>query len=129
MAAVPVRSYRDLRVWQQAMDLAETSLRFGGLLPRDERFGLISQIRRAAGAVPANIAEGYGREHLGDYLRFLSVANGSLMELETHVLLAVRLGFATREQAQSLFEQSGEVGRMLSRLISSLKVRRLQRQA
>jgi len=123
----PVRSYRDLRVWQQGMVLAEVSYLSSSLLPRDERFGLTPQIRRAAGAVPANIAEGHGREHLGDYLRFLSIANGSLMELETHVLLAVRLGFATPEQAHNLFVQGGEVGRMLSRLISSLKVRRANR--
>ena len=76
----PVKSYRDLLVWQKAMDLVEESYSVASQLPKTETFGLVSQIQRAAVSVPANIAEGHGRQHLGDYLHHLSIANGSLME-------------------------------------------------
>ncbi len=83
-----VRSYRDLKVWEKAMDLVVESYRLTQLFPRGETYGLTAQIQRAAVSIPANIAEGHGRDHLGNYLRHLSVANGSLMELETHLLIA-----------------------------------------
>ena len=82
-----VNSYRDLRVWQKAMDLVVTSYEVAKQFPQSELYGLVSQIQRAAVSIPANIAEGHGREHLGDYLHHLSIANGSLMELETHSCL------------------------------------------
>lgn len=84
-----IKSYRDLLVWQKAMDLVAESYGLSAKPPKTETYGLASQIQRAAVSIPANIAEGHGREHLGDYLHHLSVANGSLMELETHLLLAV----------------------------------------
>lgn len=74
-----IKSYRDLLVWQKAMDLVVDCYRYVDALPKNETYGLISQVRRAAVSVPANIAEGHGRDHLGDYLRHLSMANGSLM--------------------------------------------------
>jgi len=116
-----VKSYRDLRVWEQAMDLAVRSYQLAKLLPRDELYGLVSQIRRAAVSVPANIAEGHGRDHLGDYLRLLSVANGSLMELETHILLAQRLSYLKITDVEPLLVLTSEVGRMLAGLIRKLK--------
>ena len=82
-----------------------------------------TQIRRAAVSIPANIAEGHGREHLGDYLRYLSIANGSLMQLETLALAAARLGMAERNQLESLLESTAETGRMLSGLVRSLRRR------
>jgi len=88
-----VNSYRDLRVWQKGMDLVVTSYEATKQFPQSELYGLASQIQRAAVSIPANIAEGHGREHLGDYMHHLSMANGSLMELETHFLLAERLGY------------------------------------
>src|SRR2546428_12566266 len=88
-----IKSYRDLLVWQKAMDLVVNSYQLAALLPKSEAYGLVSQIQRAAVSIPANIAEGHGRDHLGDYLHHLSIANGSLMELETHLLLASRLSF------------------------------------
>jgi len=75
-----IRSYRDLKVWQKAMDLAVDCYRLSRRLPRSEMYGLSSQMQRSAASIPANIAEGHGREHLGDYLHHLSMANGSLME-------------------------------------------------
>ena len=82
---------------------------------------LMSQIQKAAVSIPANIAEGHGREHLGDYLHHLSMANGSLMELETHFLIAGRLGYLEVEPMNQLLDQTAEVGRMLAGLIRSLK--------
>src|SRR2546421_9349556 len=86
-----IRSYRDLRVWKEAMNLAEAACRLTGQFPKHEIYGFTAQIRRAAASVPANIAEGYGRESRGAYVQFLRVAQGSLKELETHLLLATRI--------------------------------------
>jgi four helix bundle protein len=118
---VTVNSYRDLRVWQKAMDLVVASYEVAKQFPQSELYGLVSQIRRAAVSIPANIAEGHGREHLGDYLHHLSMANGSLMELETHFLLAGRLGYLNVEPMNQLLDHTAEVGRMLAGLIRSLK--------
>jgi four helix bundle protein len=119
-----IRSYRDLKVWQRGIILAETSYRLSQRLPTEERFGLVVQIRKAAVSIPANVAEGHGRAHLGDYLRFLSIAKGSLMELETHVVWAERLRYVNRQDTAALFTQSAEVGRMLAGLISALRRRK-----
>src|SRR5881628_2959958 len=118
-----LKSYRDLVVWQKAMDLVVECYRITALLPKNETYGLVNQIQRAAVSVPANIAEGHGREHLGDYLHHLSVANGSLMELETHCIIAQRLTYAAGDIAP-LLERAAEVGRMLAGLIRALKRRR-----
>ena len=86
-----IRSYRDLRVWKQAMNLAEAACRLTGQFPKHEVYGFTAQVRRAAASVPANIAEGYGRDSRGSYVQFLRVAQGSVKELETHLLLATRI--------------------------------------
>ncbi len=117
-----VKGYRDLKVWQKAMELVVESYRLTKFLPRSELFGLISQIQRAAVSIPANIAEGHGREHLGDYLRSLSIANGSLMELETHILLIRRL-YRIGDEAEAALAMTDELGRMLSGLTKRLKER------
>jgi len=116
-----VSSYRDLQVWQKATDLVVECYRLTALLPRSELYGLASQIQRAAVSVPANIAEGHGRQHLGDYLHHLSVANGSLMELETHLLIAVKLSYVEEKRLAPLLALTAEVGRMLSGLTKSLR--------
>ncbi|MEX2583030.1 MAG: four helix bundle protein [Gemmatimonadota bacterium] len=115
-----ITSYRDLEVWQKAMDLAEECYHATGGFPKEEIYGLTSQIRRAATSVAANIAEGRGRRSTRDFLRFLGIAYGSLLELETHVLLAERLDLCDAKIAESLLDRSGEVGRMLNGLRSSL---------
>jgi len=115
-----VRSYRDLKVWEKAMDLVVESYRVSRLLPKTEMFGLVSQIQRAAVSVPANIAEGHGREHLGDYLRHLSIASGSLMEIETHMLIITRL-YIPMEEVKCALDMVREVDRMLSGLTKRLK--------
>ncbi|MBZ5502136.1 MAG: four helix bundle protein [Acidobacteriia bacterium] len=88
-----IKSYRDLLVWQKAMDLVVASYGIAKKLPAQEMYGLVTQIQRAAASIPANIAEGHGRKHRGDYLHHLSIARGSLLELETHLLIAGRLGY------------------------------------
>ena len=95
-----IQTYRDLTVWQKSMDLVAEIYRLTKLFPQEELFGLTSQIRRAAVSVPANIAEGYGRIHRKEYLHHLSIARGSLMEVETHLQIAVRLTFLERDQVR-----------------------------
>ncbi len=116
-----IESYRDLRVWRQAMDLAEACYRLTKSFPREELFGLTAQIRRASVSVAANIAEGYGRERTGSYSQFLRVAQGSLKELETHLLLAERVGLAEKALVEPLLELSYGAGRMLRSLIRSIE--------
>jgi|ERR1700677_365430 four helix bundle protein len=116
-----IRSYRDLRVWRDAMTLTEECYRFSKELPRDELFGLTSQVRRAAVSIPANIAEGYGRDSKGSYVSFLKIAQGSLKELETHLILAQRLKLGSFEMAGQLLSQCEAIGRMLRGLIRSLQ--------
>src|SRR6266567_3055655 len=91
----PVHGYRDLIVWQDSMDLVVAIYRTTATFPKDERYSLVNQLRRAAVSVPSNIAEGQGRSRTGDYLRHLSVAVGSLSELETQILIARRLEYIT----------------------------------
>lgn len=119
-----VSRYRDLVVWQQAMDLVVDAYRISALFPRDEKYGLVQQLRRAAVSVPSNIAEGHGRDHMGDYLHQLSIANGSLMELETQVLIAGRLGYAPGDKTNSVLARAARVGKLLSGLTRALKARR-----
>ncbi len=121
-----VNSYRDLLVWQRAMDLVESCYKIASGFPQEELFGLSSQLKRAAVSIPANIAEGHGRDGLGEYIHFLGVAQGSLREAETHLLLAGRFGFVSNEMLDNALRQSDEVGRMLGSLIRSLKGRREQ---
>ena len=115
-----LKTYRDLTVWQKAMDLVVAVYELSRRLPAEERFGLMSQMQRASVSVPANIAEGYGRIHRGEYVHHLSIARGSLAELETHVAIAVRLEYVAREDAVEVWNLAQEVGKMLSSLIQSL---------
>jgi len=116
-----LRSYQDLEVWQRGMDLIDAVYGVAEGFPSTERFGITSQVQRAAVSVACNIAEGYGRTHRGDYLRFLSIARGSLCEVETLLLIAVRRKYATNEQTQPLLALSKRIGQMLARLIQSLE--------
>jgi len=113
--------YRDLRAWQVAMDLVVESYRLADLLPARERFGLTAQIRRAAVSVPANVAEGYGRMRRGEYLNHLSIARGSLKELETLLAVAERLGYVPSDDLAKACELCDHVSRMLTRLARSLR--------
>jgi four helix bundle protein len=116
-----VRHYRELKVWQAAMNLAERCYLATKGFPKDELFGMTSQILRAAVSVPANIAEGQGRQSTKEFLNFLSIARGSLMELETHLILSQRVGLLKAPDAEALLNLADEISRMLSGLRRSLE--------
>ena len=103
------------------MELAADCYELTKSLPREETFGLVAQIRRAAASVPANIAEGYGRESSGSYVQFLKHSQGSLKELETHVLLGEKVGLLDNSAVTPLLSRADAVGRMLRGLIKSLQ--------
>lgn len=117
----PIRSYRDLEVWQMAMDLSVVCYRLTASFPREEQFGLTSQIRRSAASIPANIAEGNGRESTKDYIRFLRMSQGSLKELETHLILAERISMLDGQNCGPTLEMCDRIGRMIRSLIRSLE--------
>jgi four helix bundle protein len=116
-----IESHRDLVVWQKSMDLAVSAYSLTHVFPVDERFGLTSQIRRSSASVPANIAEGYGRESAGAYAQQLKVAQGSPKEFETHVELAHRIGLVDEPTLSSVLRNSEEVGKMLRSLIRAVE--------
>lgn len=104
---------RELKVWKKSIELVEASYRASRGFPVNERFGLVSQIQRAATSIPANISEGYGRWNARDFARFLSIASGSLRELETHFVIAQRLGYLTPHSTTPLFQSMDQLARML----------------
>lgn len=110
--------YKDLIVWQKAMVLVTQVYRVTRTFPRDERYGLTSQVRRAAVSIPSNIAEGQGRMSQGEFRQFLGHAKGSLHELETQLLIAQNLGYLADDAL--LGNHLSEVGRLLNGLINSL---------
>lgn len=120
MTMTEVKSYRDLMVWQKSMDLVVICYKLTSQFPKTEIYGLSSQIQRAAVSIPANIAEGKGRNHLGDYIRHLSIANGSLKELETHLMIVGRLGYLKDEELKVTLNKCEEIGRMLHSLMEKL---------
>lgn len=117
-----VRNYADLIAWQKAMDLVEAVYNVSAVFPREELYGLTTQIRRAAVSIPSNIAEGQGRWTTGEFMQFLGVANGSLREVETQLHVAVRLKFVTQSDTDAAFALAAEVGRLIYGLRNSLTV-------
>jgi len=107
------RAVRDLKVWQKSIELVEACNRVSAMMPREEQFGLTSQIRRACTSIPANIAEGFGRWNSREFARYLAIANGSLRELETHLVVTDRLGFLPATAVEPIFRQIDELAGML----------------
>ncbi len=105
------------------MELVVRCYKITNTFPPSERYDLVRQIRRSAVSIPSNIAEGHGRTHLGDYLRHLSIANGSLMELETQLLISNRLGFLDGAGMPDLMDEARNIRRMLAGLIRKLRER------
>lgn len=120
--ASPIKSYRDLLVWQKAIDFVVEAYRATATFPKSETYGVVSQIRRAASSIPANIAEGYGRGSRKEYVQFLIIAQGSLKEVETHSIVADKLSYLTPAQTERLLSPTDEIGRMLGSLIRKLKL-------
>ena len=116
-----INSYRDLLVWQAGVELAAACYQATKTFPRDELYGMTSQIRRASTSIPANIAEGHGRDSSGHYVQFLKVAQGSVKELETHILVSQRVGLLDVEGGEPLLSRCDEIGRMLRALIRSIE--------
>jgi four helix bundle protein len=114
------RSYKDLVAWQKSMDLVTATYRATAGFPRDELFGLTSQLRRAAVSIPSNIAEGQGRLSEKEFRHFLGQARGSLMEVETQPQIAENLGYLQKELTASLLQSCAEVGRIRNGLLASV---------
>ncbi|MBI2301779.1 MAG: four helix bundle protein [Armatimonadetes bacterium] len=116
-----VKSYRELDVWQVGMDVAEACYHLTCSFPKSELYGMTSQIRSAAASIPATVAEGFERELHRDFARFCRIAQGSLHELETHLLLCVRVGLASSGPVDAILAQADRLGRQLKHLIRFLK--------
>ena len=116
-----LKKYQQLIAWQKAIDLVSDVYSLTSAFPRDEIYGLTSQLRRAAVSIPSNIAEGQGRATKGEFIQFLCHARGSLYEVETQIVIGRNLGYLTLEQQQSISEALGELARILNGLIASLQ--------
>jgi four helix bundle protein len=116
----PIKSHRDLIEWQKAMELTVTIYNASKTFPKEETYGLTSQLRRASASIPANIAEGQGRRLPKEFQQFLGNARGSLLELDTHLELALRLDYIDGKQHSVIQEKVDEVGRLLNGLLRSL---------
>ena len=116
-----LKSYRDLEVWQKAMDLVVMCYQITKKFPKSEVYGLINQLQRAAVSIPANIAEGRERQHSKEFIQHLSIAYGSLAELETHIQIAERLNYIDMNQLKKVLDKTAEIGRMLNGLKRSLE--------
>ena len=120
-------SFRDLTVWQRAVQMTVAVYKYTEQFPKSEIFGLSSQLRRAAVSVASNIAEGYGRATKGEYLHFLGMARGSNCELQTQLLIAGELGFGDRNFRKSAEELSNEVGKMITAIMKTLQEQRARK--
>ena len=118
-----IQSHRDLVAWQKAVELGLQIYDVTKSFPSDERFGLVSQLRRGGVSVASNIAEGYGRASTSDYLRFLRVARGALFEVDTQLIFAMRLGFVEAAKYEELEAKCRECGRILAGLIRSIEAK------
>ena len=115
-----VTTYKDLTLWQKAMELVKEVYLLAKKLPKEETYALSDQMRRAATSIPSNIAEGNGRKSKTEYVRFLDIARGSLYELETQILIGTMLGFFNENETTSIFVLITEINKMLNSLITKL---------
>ena len=118
-----METHKDLRVWQQSIEMVTSIYKMTKAFPKDELFGLVSQMRRAAVSVPSNIAEGYARGTDKEKLHFLRISSGSMSEIETQLILSLNLGYIGQETYNELSEQITSVWKQLNALISSIKMR------
>ena len=118
-----LNSYQGLIVWQKSIDLAVRIYTITRSFPTEEKFGIISQMRRAATSIPANIAEGQARRTTGEFLQSLGIARGSLAELETFLILSTRLAYIREANSETLLSDCAEINKMLNGLMKSLTTR------
>lgn len=116
-----VQSYRELIVWQKAMELVERVYRMTRVFPKEERYGLSIQIQRAAVSIPSNIAEGHARSSTKEYRNFLSISQGSTAEVETQAMIAVKLDYVTEKQTETIMSLLDEISRMLTAIKKKLE--------
>ncbi len=116
-----IQTYRDLEVWQEAMNLTTEVYRLTKVYPKEELYGLTSQTQRAAVSIPANIAEGHSRKSKKEFHHHVSIARGPLAELETHLMLANRLGYLSQQDMDKVWEMTQRVGRLTNGLLRSLR--------
>ncbi|MBQ1409829.1 MAG: four helix bundle protein [Oscillospiraceae bacterium] len=116
-----MKDYKELISWQKAMLLAMEIYKLTEMLPREERFGLSDQLRRACVSVPSNIAEGYGRESKNEYVRFLKISRGSLYEIETQLYLCISIGYLMKSQTAVAFALCTEISKMLTATIRTIQ--------
>ncbi len=116
-----INSFKDLKIWQKGINIAEKCYFLTKLFPKDELYGIVQQIRRSAVSIPANIAEGYGRRYTGEYLRFLNIAQGSINELETHLILSERVGLCEEKEIETIISLLTEETKMIITLIKKLE--------
>ncbi len=116
-----IKSFKDLHAWQKSMEFAAMVYEITAEFPKEERYGIVSQMRRAAISIPSNIAEGHSRNTTGEFVQFLGIAKGSLAELETLILMSIRLGYIDELPANNALEPCAVTGRLLNGLVRSLK--------
>ena len=116
-----IQSFRDLVVWQKSIDLVTKIYQLSKEFPKEEIFGLTSQIRRAAVSIPSNIAEGRGKSTKGEFQQFLHHSRGSLAEVETQIIIAQNLGYLSNKETEQVIDMTSEIGRLLHGLITSIK--------
>lgn len=116
-----MHNYKELKVWKEAIDLTQSIYMVSANFPSEEKFGLTSQIRRASVSVPSNISEGSGRNSIGEFKQFLGIANGSLCEVETQLIIAEKLNFVNEnEELEELFDKIDHIQKMIFKLKNSL---------
>ncbi|AWI26053.1 four helix bundle protein [Flavobacterium pallidum] len=116
-----MKTFRDLLIWQKAMNLVTDSYTITNAFPKNEQFGLTSQLRRCAVSIPSNIAEGFGRNTNRDYHRFLKISLGSLFEFQTQIEIAYNLKYYSETEFNNIYEKSREIERMLSSFIDKVR--------
>ncbi len=116
-----INDFKDLKIWQKGMDVAEKCYFLTKFFHKDELYGMVQQIRRSAASIPANIAEGYGRRSTAEYIRFLNIAQGSINELETHIILSQRVGLSNQTDIVLIISLLREESRMIIALIKKLE--------
>jgi four helix bundle protein len=121
--AADIRSYKDLLVWQQSVELAVLCFKLSRKFPKADLFGITSQLRRSSASVAANIAEGHGRESSPQFVQFLKIAQGSLKETETHIIIAGRLELGSREDLKQALKMCDDIGKMTRALIRAIQAK------
>jgi four helix bundle protein len=120
-----IKTYHDLEVWKKSMDLVTDIYKVTQTFPKEELYGLTNQLRRASVSVPANIAEGWGRGTTGEYIHFLRIARGSLLELETLMAISHNLGYENVQDLESISQKIQEINKMMNALIKNLEQREM----